>query len=60
MKNKICLDTLSKSDALPKSDARWDGKQEIFYIWPNSSNLDNILQNDSLLLEIVQIKLVYR
>ena len=28
IKNKIFLDALSKSDA------RWDGKQEIFFIWP--------------------------
>ena len=28
MKNKIFLDALSKSDA------RWDGKQEFFFIWP--------------------------
>ena len=29
MKNKIFLDALSKSDA------RWDGKQNFFFIWPN-------------------------
>ena len=28
MNNKIFLDALSKSDA------RWDGKQESFFIWP--------------------------
>ena len=30
IKNKIFL------DALAKSDARWDGKQEYYFMWPNS------------------------
>ena len=34
IKNKIFLDALSKSDA------RLDGKQEIFLIWPKKSSLE--------------------
>ena len=33
IKNKIFLDALSKSDA------RWDGKQEFFFIWPKQEIL---------------------
>ena len=35
IKNKIFL------DALAKSDARWDGKQEYYFMWPKNDFLQN-------------------
>ena len=41
IKNKIFLDALSKSDA------RWDGKQEILFIWPKRARVNKLQIKDT-------------